>query len=84
MKTKTYNATHKSEWKNQMSFVLRKWNQVKQVPNKSLKGYQNNPTGELKVYQKALGISPAETQSAAWVLSLALAIFLLLFIIFGG
>lgn len=54
-----------------MSFVLRKLNQVKQAPHKSLEGYKNRPTRELKVYQKAPALNPTETQSTAWVSPLA-------------
>lgn len=41
-----------------------------------MEGYKNRPTRELKIYQKAPGVNPAETQSTAWVSPLALDFFL--------
>lgn len=50
-----------------MSFVLRKLNQVQQASPQSLEGYKNKPTRELKIYQQAPRVNPAETRSTAWV-----------------
>lgn len=62
-----------------MSFVLRKLNQVQQASLQIFGGMKkkeskkkNNPTWELKIYQKAPRVNPADTQSTAWVLPLAL------------
>lgn len=48
-----------------------KLNQVQQASPQPLEGYKNRTTRELKIYHKAPRVSPAETQSTAWVEPLA-------------
>lgn len=59
-----------------MSFVLRKLNQVQQASlqifGRIQKKTDNRPTRELRIYQEAPRVNPADTRSTVWVLPLAL------------